>query len=130
MEREARAIADLSLALDCILTSPLLRAKETAEILAARLGLEAKLSEDPRLGTGFSNERLAEILSERSGSDAIALVGHEPSMSIVVGHAIGRARLELKKAALAGVEFLDPSSAQGTLLCLIPPKILVTLGKR
>jgi phosphohistidine phosphatase SixA len=57
------------------------------------------------------------------------LVGHEPTMSTTIGHAIGRASIELKKAALAGVEFFDAASPRGTLFYLIPPKVLVTLGK-
>ena len=50
MEREAKGIAELSLDLDCIVTSPLLRAKQTAEIVADRLDTSRKLVEDPRLG--------------------------------------------------------------------------------
>ncbi|HMF27773.1 MAG TPA: phosphoglycerate mutase family protein, partial [Candidatus Cybelea sp.] len=51
MEREAKAIDDMSLELDCIVTSPLLRAKETAELVAARIGV--KVIEDERLANGF-----------------------------------------------------------------------------
>lgn len=130
MEREAKAIDELDIGLDCIVTSPLLRAKQTAEILAARLDLRAKLVEDSRLAEGFNLECLAAILSSHPDSESIVLVGHEPSMSAVIGRAIGKASVELKKAALAGLEFDDRGSPSGTLLCLIPPKVLVALGKR
>ncbi len=130
MEREAKAIDDLSLELDSIVTSPLLRAKQTAEIVAARLGLCDKLAEDQRLDDGFSLERLGAILADHPDSEAIMLVGHEPSMSATIGRAIGGASIELKKAALAGVEFTNSGSRSGTLFSLLPPKILVTLGKR
>ena len=130
MEREAKAIAELELDLDCIVSSPLLRAKQTAEILADRLDMRDKLLEDARLGGSFDLERLRAILAAHAGAASIALVGHEPSMSMTIGHAIGSAGIELKKAALAGVEFASDSSATGTLICLIPPKVLVTLGKR
>jgi phosphohistidine phosphatase len=130
MEREAKAIAELSLDLDCIVTSPLLRAKQTAEIVAERLDMRAKLVEDPRLADGFNFERLGAILGAHSDANAIMLVGHEPSMSVAMGRAIGGGSIELKKAALAGVELPDPASATGTLLCLIPPKVLLALGKR
>jgi phosphohistidine phosphatase len=130
MEREARAIADLSLDLDCIVTSPLLRAKETAEIVAERLDLQRKLVEDPRLAERFNLERLGAILSAHADAQAIMLVGHEPSMSSTAGRAIGGASIELKKAALAGIELEDPASTNGTLFCLIPPRVLVALGKR
>ena len=130
MEREARAIDDLSLSIERIVTSPLLRAKQTAEILAERLGLRDKLVEDARLGGGFNNDRLAEIIAAQADMKTIVLVGHEPTMSATIGRAIGRANIELKKAALAGVELTDATSGSGTLFCLIPPKTLVTFGKR
>jgi phosphohistidine phosphatase len=130
MEREARAIDDLSLDIDRIVTSPLLRAKQTAEILAERLRMRDKLVEDARLGGGFNNERLAAILEANADAKTIVLVGHEPTMSATLGRAIGRANIELKKAALAGVELSDATSGSGTLFCLIPPKALVTFGKR
>jgi phosphohistidine phosphatase len=130
MEREAKAIAELSLELDFILTSPLLRAKQTAEIVAERLDLLAKLAEDPRLDEGFNRERLASIFADHAGAKAIMLVGHEPSMSATIGHAIGAAVIELKKAALAGIEFTGSGSTNGTLFWLIPPKILIMLGRR
>jgi len=130
MEREAKAIDELDLGIDCIVTSPLLRAKQTAEIVAARLGLRAKLVEDSRLADGFNWERLGETLSSHPDSESMVLVGHEPSMSATIGRALGNASIELKKAALAGVEFADRELPTGTLLCLIPPKVLVALGKR
>ena len=130
MEREARAIAELALDLDRIVSSPLLRAKQTAEIVAERLGSPEKLVEDQRLAEGFNFERLRAILAEHRGAKAIMLVGHEPTMSQTVARAIGGGAIELKKAALAGVEFDGAAGQNGTLLCLLPPKILVALGKR
>lgn len=129
MEHEAKAIEDLSLDLDCIVASPLLRAKQTAELVATRLR-SVKLVEDQRLANGFNLERLGEILRLHADAESIMLVGHEPTMSATIGRAIGKASVELKKAALAGIEFGDRSSPSGTLLCLIPPKVLVALGKR
>ena len=130
MEREAKAIEELSLDLNCIVTSPLIRAKQTAAIVAERLRMQATTFEDPRLGGGFNYERLGAILSAHAGAAALMLVGHEPSMSATIGRAIGDASVELKKAALAGIEIADPSSPRGTLLFSIPPKVLVALGKR
>ena len=111
------------------MTSPLLRAKQTAEIVAERLHLRGALVEDARLADGFNAEACRAILAERAGAESLMLVGHEPSMSATIGRLIGKADIELKKAALAGIEFADPGSA-GTLTCLIPPKVLAALGKR
>ena len=57
------------------------------------------------------------------------LVGHEPTMSATIGRIIGDAQVELKKGALAGVALSDASATRGTLICLIPPKVLTQLGK-
>jgi phosphohistidine phosphatase len=130
MQREAKAIDELSLGLDCIVSSPLLRAKQTAQIVAERLELQEKLVEDPRLASGFDLERLGAILAAHAQAESLMLVGHEPTMSATIGRAIGGASIELKKAALAGIELVDRESMTGTLLCLIPPKALVALGRR
>lgn len=129
MKCEARAIADFSLQLDVIVTSPLLRARQTAEIVADRLKLRDEIVEDKRLADGFDSKRLSAILSEHDNAEAIMLVGHEPTMSATIGRIIGDANVELKKAALAGVALSDASATRGTLICLIPPKVLTQLGK-
>lgn len=128
MECEARAIDDLDLDLDRIVSSPLLRAKQTAEIVANRL--DVKVVDDPRLASGFNLEGFRAIVADHGDAGAIMLVGHEPSMSATIGRAIGDASIELKKAALAGIDLDDAASPSGTLFCLIPPKVLVALGKR
>lgn len=127
LEREAAAIAELSLGIERIVTSPLLRARQTAEIVADRLRLRGGPVVDERLGLGFNRRRLQEVLADHDGV-TVALVGHEPSMSATIGSAIGDASIELKKAALACVDLPDPAST-GTLVFLIPPKVLVALGR-
>ena len=122
MAREAKAIRKLELDLDVILTSPLVRAKETAEIVARELKITSK--EDERLGGDFDIATLEAILQGCADLKALMLVGHEPSMSSVIGRLVGVARVELKKGGLACVELPDASTLTGELLSLIPPKLL------
>ncbi len=129
MEREARAIAELSLDLEAIVTSPLLRARQTAEIVASRLKLQDALVLDDRLAGGFDVKSCAAILADHADARALMLVGHEPAFSLTVGSLAGDASIEIKKGALAGIELSGPSSTHGTLFCLIPPKVLAALGK-
>ncbi|MFY9632464.1 MAG: histidine phosphatase family protein [Candidatus Cybelea sp.] len=129
MEREARAIAELSLDLEAIVTSPLLRARQTAEIVASRLKLQDALVLDDRLAGGFDVKSCAAILADHADARALMLVGHEPACSLTVGSLAGDASIEIKKGALAGIELSGPSSTHGTLFCLIPPKVLAALGK-
>jgi phosphohistidine phosphatase len=124
MAREAKALADLDIEPDVIRTSPLLRAKQTASIVAERLGAADRLVEDPRLGPDFDVSRLREILQEHAGASCVMLVGHEPNMSETLAQVIGGARLDLKKGGLAYVDLPDASAMSGELVWLLPPKVL------
>jgi phosphohistidine phosphatase len=119
----AKRLAEMDVEPDAILTSPLVRARETADIVAKALRATARVEDDTRLAGGFDPRRLVEILNENEGKEALMLVGHEPNMSAVIGHAIGDGRVELKKGAVACVEF-HPGSPRGQLLWLAPPRIL------
>lgn len=123
MAREARTMAKLDLDLELIVSSPLVRAKQTAEIVAKALGMHDRLIEDDRAGLGFGPARLGELLREHSDAKSILLVGHEPSMSQTIGQVVGGARIDFKKGALARVDFAAPSSG-GILLWVVPPKVL------
>lgn len=125
MTREAKTIAKLDLDLDVIVTSSLLRAKQTAEIVAERLDMRDALREDARLAGNFDTAALAAILQDYGNADTIMLVGHEPDMSATVGRLIGGAAIDLKKGGIACVELPDRSSMRGSLLWLVPPKVLV-----
>jgi phosphohistidine phosphatase len=130
MEREAKAIAELQLELELIVTSPLLRARQTAEIVAQRLDMSDALVEDERLAEGFDAEGLGAILRGHGEAKSILLVGHEPAMSATIGKIVGNASVEMKKGALAGVELSGPAASTGMLICLIPPKLLAAIGKK
>jgi phosphohistidine phosphatase len=119
MRRSAKFLADRGVSPDVILSSPLPRASQTAELIAAALRMEVK--EDPRLGPGFGHEKLSQIVAEYSDKD-IMLVGHEPGMSMVIWDLTG-GRVKMAKGGLARVDLDDPSDLRGHLVSLIPPKI-------
>jgi phosphohistidine phosphatase len=124
LQREGAALRALDPGLDLIITSPLLRAQQTAEIVASALGPGAKLTTDPRLAPGFGPGQLKALLAAHRGASALMLVGHEPDFSETVSHLIGGGRLDVKKGALALVELEDRAALAGRLLWLIPPKVL------
>lgn len=124
MQREAKTLAKLDVCPDVILTSPLVRARQTAEIAAEALGCK-NLENDDRLANGFDERAVAAIGAERRDARAIMLVGHEPTMSATIGALVGGARIDLKKGGLALVELADVSGLSGELVWLIVPKVLV-----
>ncbi len=122
--REAAGLAKLGFVPDAILTSPLVRARQTADIVARELGIAARLATDERLGPGFGRKELRQIVSEHKAGEKLMLVGHEPDFSDVVGRLIGDANVVLKKGGLAIVELTDPEKPAGRLLCLATPAML------
>lgn len=130
MRHEAGYLAGLDLGLDVILSSPLVRATQTAAIVAGRLGLADRVLEEPRLGPGFDTEGLLEILRELPDAHRrILLVGHEPGFSTVVGAITGGSAVVVKKGGLARVDVDDPDAPAGRLVWLLPPAILARPGR-
>jgi len=130
LEAEVEALKRLRLVPDVILTSPLVRAKQTAEIIAAGLGRKKMLVESKLLAPGCTLERLRELI-EQHPEDCVMVVGHEPDFSRLIGSLIGPsgAAVEVKKAALAGVRIdgtIRPGS--GLLVRLLPPRVLRLCG--
>src|SRR5262245_39388570 len=105
--RKTRAAAEgfmrLQGSLDKILTSPWLRASQTAGILADVLGMEHPV-ELPELAGDRSPEELLKALSGQSGN--VVLVGHEPLLSETVARPLSgknRLQIDLKKAGACAV---------------------------
>jgi phosphohistidine phosphatase len=116
-ESQARAaglaLAKLGVELDVCLTSPRVRAYQTAELACEALGLEPQ--PESRLGGGpFDPEELA------AGRDEVLLVGHDPDFSMAV-HSTTGAQVRMKKGGLAG---LDP----GELKVLMRPAEIAAIA--
>ena len=69
---------------DVILTSPLIRAVQTADILAERLRYDGELQTAPLLSSGFRPEQLEELLAAVPNAKEVAIVGHEPDLGLLV----------------------------------------------
>jgi phosphohistidine phosphatase len=103
---------------DLIVTSPLPRALQTAEVAAQQLKI--KLRQDEALEPGFGISELRTVL-KRHHSKVLMLVGHEPDFTSVISALTG-ASVKLSKAGVALVDF-DPETEKGRLLWLFPPKV-------
>jgi phosphohistidine phosphatase len=134
-EKVALRLAELDLKFDLILTSPLARARQTAEILV-KAGLSDKLEESTHLAPdGNISAWIADWLEPKTQTSKIsletklALVGHEPDLSnwaelLVWGEAKGS--IVLKKAGTIGIKVPEKATPLGSseIFLLTPPKYL------
>jgi phosphohistidine phosphatase len=124
LRREAKRLRTMDLALDVLVTSPFARARGTAEIVAAELGLGGRLVEDDRLAPGFDLRRLEQVLAAHGPAGAVMVVGHEPDFSETIAELIGGGDVVMKKGGLARVDVTAPAAGGGQLVWLLTPPLL------
>lgn len=107
---------------DVIVSSPLVRAQQTAEIVAGVLDMTVKT--DGHLGSGFGKRELWALLDE-TGAREVMLVGHDPDFSLLLAYLIDAAGIGLKKGALATVDLHTKlGDGEAELRWLVPPDAL------
>ena len=85
MKRQARGLNSIGLSLDVIVTSPLVRAVQTAEIVHRRLDDPGELVTSAALApSGDPRALIDEIATEHPSADSMMLVGHEPYLSALI----------------------------------------------
>ena len=137
-QQKVRAAADglkrLDPGVDVLVSSPLVRARQTADIVAKALHLT--VAEQEALAPGFGLTELASLLANHTDAQGVMLFGHEPDFSAVIGQLIATpdaAQVEMKKGACCALDLPDPAAAQlagsATLLWLMTPRQLALLGE-
>jgi phosphohistidine phosphatase len=127
-ERMIEALVPCGLKPQLIVTSPILRCVQTAEILAAALGEKAKLVHRKELLPG-GDPKLLMAWTEKhaAGRDKVAWVGHAPDLGYLAAGLIGLENgwLDLKKGSIAQIGFPEsPEFGRGELRWLLTAKIL------
>jgi len=121
-ERLATFLHGVRFTVDAVISSPKIRARRTAEIVADGLGTPVRT--DDRLGGAFEPLTVDEMLSDAGGPKRVVLVGHDPDFSELLS-TLARADLTMKKGAFARVDVRGPIvEERGTLRWLIPPDLL------
>jgi phosphohistidine phosphatase len=114
-------LASLGIDFDAVLTSPKVRAVETARLAAAAWGAEPEV--DEILASGFDARDALDALAAHGASERVArllVVGHEPDFSTTVAQLTG-ARVDFKKGGVAAVRFVGGG---GELIALLRPSEL------
>ncbi len=122
MKREARSIGQMKLKLDAVITSPLVRARDTARIVAKTLDM--KVDENPLLKPGFDLQALDDLLAQYAEFNHVMIVGHEPDFSLVIAQLVGGGTIVMKKGGLARVDITTPHPPHGELVWLLTPSLL------
>ena len=123
IEAVATFLAHRALRLDAVVSSPLVRARQTAEIVAVRLAMTLDI--DDLLAPGLDVKRLWRLVRLHPGARRILLVGHEPDFSATIQEVIGGGTVTMKKGGLARVRLADQGTPRGSLLWLAPPGLLL-----
>lgn len=131
MRKATRGLANLGVTIDIVLTSPLVRARQTAEIVAGGLEPRPSLINIDSLAPDGSYAAIIADLEKHGRRQRIALVGHEPSIGDLAARLIGsRHALEFKKGAICRIDLDEvPPVSPGDLRWMLTPKILRALKK-
>lgn len=125
----ARGLAAVLERPDALLSSPLPRARQTADIAAKAWG-KVSVTETPALAGG-TFENLAVALAAYGPKDTVAVVGHEPDLSELLARLLGTPhadRLTFRKGGAALVNVPGPLQEGGTLVWFVTPRLLRALA--
>lgn len=132
MKKAARGLDRVGVKIDVILCSPLVRARQTADILSSELDAHPGIVNIESLAPGAAHAALvADLEKHARKSTRIALVGHEPGIGELAARLVGsRHPIEFKKGAVARVD-LDqmPPGGPGDLRWLMTSKFMRSLKK-
>jgi len=113
----------LNLRPDVVLTSPLARARQTADLLCEAVGGGAPVADD-RLRPGAGWADLAQSMAAHPDARRVMFVGHEPDFSTAVAELTGAASVRMRKGGLACVEFYGiPEPGGGEIAWLLDPDL-------
>lgn len=132
MRKGAQGIHSMVDTIDLLAASPLLRAQQTAHIVAAEFGIDVVDSLE-ELAPEQDPADITDWIATRLELDTVAIVGHEPHLSTLVTWLVcgdRRSRVELKKGAACLLRFdEEPRPGEGTLCWSLPPAQLRALAR-
>jgi phosphohistidine phosphatase len=121
----------LDVGVDEIFTSPLVRAKQTADLLAAGIVGKPSVKILEALAPGQGPDEVMKQLARVAKRRRIALVGHEPGLGELAAHLVGAKRpLEFRKGGVCRIDLQGlTENRPGSLVWFVTPRMLRQLGK-
>ena len=126
LRKEAKALSALDIGFDQILSSPLVRARQTADVFAEERKWKPPIANNDARTPAGSPAGVIQELGKHMRKARIALVGHEPNMGELAAFLIGaKVPLPFKKGAICRIDFsVFPPKGKGQLCWFITPKML------
>jgi phosphohistidine phosphatase len=125
LTKTATVMTRLNLGVTHILSSPRVRAVQTAEIAGKALGVSVTVRDE--LNFSFSIKALPILLASVPAQANVLFVGHEPTFSQTI-EALTGAHVVMKKGGFARVDIAQIKPNGGILVSLIPPKVFDSLA--
>ena len=121
----ADALARAGLTFSHLFSSPLIRARQTAEIVAGVFGVSVEATE--RLRPGSRLGEVADLLAGQTG-EGFFLVGHEPDFGDLVSQLVGGGHVRMATSAVAYVHIDRVEPGRGRLMWLVTPEVFAAAG--
>lgn len=122
LERQAAALRGWGVRIDLLLSSPYVRARQTADIIAR--AYQMPVSEDPRLAAGCTASAALAVLHDHAALKHIWLTGHEPDLSEICAALTGGGRVRMVKGGLARIQLDSLQPAHGELIWYLTPALM------
>jgi phosphohistidine phosphatase len=126
LRQEAKALNELEVCFDVIITSPLVRTKQTAEIIAGTLKDKPQIVTSDALAPAGTPSAVVQEINRHAKKGRIALVGHEPNLGELAARLIGaKSPIQFKKGAICRIDFdVLPPKSLGQLVWFVTPRML------
>jgi len=131
LRKSARGLTAIGVGFDQIVTSPLVRTRQTADVFAEALEDHPPIATSDALAPAGSSASVIQELTRHARKARVALVGHEPNLGELAAQLIGaRTPLEFKKGGICRIDFdMLPPKGSGMLRWFMTPKMLRKLGE-
>jgi phosphohistidine phosphatase len=129
--KAVNGVVTLGVKVDEVWTSPLVRARQTAELLAAGVSAQPPVKVLTALAPGHTPARVVDELARVTRRRSVAVVGHEPGLGELAAFLVGARRaMPFKKGGICRIDVeIVGGRWTGTLVWFAPPRLLRRLAR-